>query len=286
MSYPSNPTSLLAMLDSTGATFIEQQGHTALHKVMRANAAAGIVSAAAAVETVAKLDSINDSFVALGNDIAQGQAADAQLEARVVKLEALAAQDESSDAQLAAGVALLQLKAEALDRGLERLHAREHQVLHAIAHAHRFATDWLQQTRAGGPMLALGLADASHFWLLRAARILEDTEFAGETVAQRIAKIRDESTAFAGLVQAAEKWAEGSGLADFVMAPGASLQLPDDFGQDATLPDAREAIARRAGLALWLFTMVALTHPSSPVGEPVEADLPAPAKAKAARRTA
>lgn len=263
MSYPPTTTSLLAMLSSTGANFIEQHGHTALHKAMRANAAAGIVSAAAAVETVSKLDSINQSFVTLGDQIAEGEAA---------------------SAQLVADVALLKKKAETLEDGLDRLRARDHQYAHAVALAHRFLLMWLQKYKEDGPTLALGLADASHFWLVQATRMLEDVDVAGESVAQRIDKIRRESDRFANLVKETADYASARNLPDFTMTTGASLQLASSLGPDATEHDARREIARQAGLALWLFAMVALTDASPAGGEPTESRQPAPDKGKTPRR--
>lgn len=265
MSYPPTTTSLLTMLSSTGANFIEQHGHTALHKAMRANAAAGIVSAAAAVETVAKLDSINQSFVTLGGQIAAGEAA---------------------NAQLAEDVALLKKKAERLEDGLERLRARDHQYAHAVALAHRFVVTWLQKYQNEGPTLALGLADASHFWLVQAPRMLEDVDVAGETISQRIDKIRHESDRFATLVRETADYASACNLSDFTMTTDASLQLGSNLGPDATEQDARRQIARQAGLALWLFAMVALTEPSPAGGVQTESSPPAPDKGKTPRRAA
>lgn len=265
MSYPPTTTSLLAMLSSTGANFIEQQGHTALHKAMRANAAAGIVFAAAAVETVGKLDSINQSFLTVGGQIAAGQAA---------------------NAQLAADVALLKKKAEALQDGLDRLRARDHQYAHALALAHRFVVTWLQKYQQEGPTLALGLADASQFWLVQASRILEDVDVAGETISQRIEKIRCESERFAPLVQQTVDHARACKLPDFTMTSGESPTLGSTLGTDATEHDARREIARQAGLALWLFAMVALTQAPPAGSAPAESRLPEPDKGKTSRRAA
>lgn len=267
MSYPPTTTSLLAMLNTTGAKFIEQQGHTALHKAMRANAAAGIVSAAAAVETVSKLDSINESVVTLGEQIAEGDAA---------------------NEQLAEDVALLKEKTERLEDGLARLRARDHEYAHAIGVAHRFVLAWLERYRQEGPTqaLALALADASHFWLLQAPRMLEHVDIAGETIAQRIDKIRRESDRFTSLAGAAAAYAKSCGLSDITMSSGASLQLSNGLGPDATEPDARREFAKLAGLALWLFAMVALTDAPAAGGEPIEPRMPPPDKGKPARRAA
>jgi hypothetical protein len=265
MSYPPNTTSLLAMLNTTGAKFIEQQGHTALHKAMRANAAAGIVSAAAAVETVSKLDAINESFVTLGDQIAAGEAA---------------------NAQLAEDVALLKKKAERLEDGLDRLRARDHEYAHAIGFAHRFVLGWLQKYQDEGPTLALGLADASHFWLVQAPRMLEDVDVAGETIWQRIEKINLESARFDSLVKSTADYASSCGLSDFTMTTGASLQLGSSLDPGATEHDARREIARLAGLALWLFAMVALTDPLPASGVQIEPGLSAPVKGKTPRRAA
>lgn len=261
MSYPPTTTSLLTMLSSTGASFIEQHGHTALHKAMRANAAAGIVSAAAAVETVSKLDSINQSFVTLGDQIAAGEAA---------------------NTQLAADVALLKKKAEGLQDGLERLRARDHEYAHAIGAAHRFVLAWLRGRDKESPTLALAvaLADASHFWLVQAPRMLEDVDVAGETIAQRIDKIRAASVDFAPLVGATADYEKSCGVVDIATPTDASLQMGSDLGLEPTEHDARREIARLAGLALWLFTLVALTHPLPAGGVQTGPRTPAPSKGK------
>jgi hypothetical protein len=265
MSYPPSTQSLLARLDSAGKQFIDEPGHTPLHRVARANAAAGIVAAAAALETVAKLETLDETASTLGTQLAQGQAAGARLEARV---------------------AVLEKRADTLAHGLERVRARDHQYAHALRHAHALLGAWQDKHKGSGPALALRLADASEFWLARAPRILEQVDPAGETVAQRIDKIRAASAGFGGLVGAAADYAARCGLDDFAPDPGASLQLDAGLHADATEQELRQKIAETAGLALWLFAMVALVAPPSVPTGPAAAGTPPPDKARSARSAA
>ena len=70
------------------------------------------------------------------------------------------------------------------------------------------------------------------------------------------------------------------------MTSGASLQLGNGLGLDATEHEARREFARLAGLALWLFAMVALTDAPAAGGVSIEPRAPAPNQGKTSRRAA
>lgn len=274
------PASVLATLGARGIDFVEDAGHTRLHQVLRANAAAGIVSAAAAVDTNAKLELFNQVVGSVQAQVAQALADNKDLAAKVTDLEGQVAtlegqvtQATSDNAVLAKQLAALQgqvdgvgirtgaleTRSETLDRAIDRLRARQHEFGHAVKHAEMYLVAWQGQHAGDGPALALGLASASLFWLMHAPRILEHAEFAGETLAQRIQKINGQTTYWKALVDYAVEAAGRDDLQELAPDLGAR---EGDILETSSEDDAREEIGRRAGLAMWLFAVVALIEPA------------------------